>query len=168
MVQHAADTVDHAVRNAKALLAVGADDGSASVDQPAAELVEAAHSEPVELWQGEAGVREDRLRASHAVDRAREWAEQLERERTALQQTAIGDAYRLLAKAAAREEEEAAAEASGGSPAIDAGDLLLMPGDLFDLDGDQVSAAEPWPFDYDGAARVSGVDVDLGPYEAAP
>ena len=56
----------------------------------------------------------------------------------------------------------------GGSPAIDAGDLLLMPGDLFDLDGDQVSAAEPWPFDYDGAARVSGVDVDLGPYEAAP
>ena len=54
------------------------------------------------------------------------------------------------------------------SPAVDAGDQTLMPADLLDLDGDLVSDMELWPFDFDGAARVSGTEVDLGPYEASP
>jgi hypothetical protein len=54
------------------------------------------------------------------------------------------------------------------SPAIDAGDQSLLPADLFDLDDDQLSSEEAWPFDYEGADRVSGVEVDLGPYEVTP
>ena len=54
------------------------------------------------------------------------------------------------------------------SPAIDAGDQTLMPADLLDLDDDLVSDMEPWPFDFEGAARISGAEVDMGPYEATP
>ena len=53
------------------------------------------------------------------------------------------------------------------SPLIDAGDTTLMPDDLFDLNNDQMSSGQAWPYDFDGAARVSGAEVDLGPYESA-
>lgn len=55
-----------------------------------------------------------------------------------------------------------------GSPAIDAGDNLAVPPDLFDLD-DDLDTAEPLPIDLDGNPRFQGVGaepiVDLGAYE---
>jgi hypothetical protein len=40
-----------------------------------------------------------------------------------------------------------------------------MPEDLLDIDGDLMTTGDQWPYDYTGAARVTGVDVDIGPYE---
>ncbi len=50
------------------------------------------------------------------------------------------------------------------SPAINAGDLLALPPDVPDLDGDG-DTKESAPLDLDGHARVLCGEVDMGPYE---
>ena len=51
-----------------------------------------------------------------------------------------------------------------GSPAVDAGDVGLVPDDVFDLDGDGITD-EPLPVDLDGEPRVQDAGVELGAYE---
>jgi hypothetical protein len=51
-----------------------------------------------------------------------------------------------------------------GSPALDAGDQLLLPPDFADLDADG-NTKEPLPLDRDGGPRVLNLDVDMGAYE---
>ena len=53
------------------------------------------------------------------------------------------------------------------SPAIDAGQLALLPADLADLDADG-DIAEPLPFDLAGNPRLRGPAPDLGAYEMPP
>ena len=50
------------------------------------------------------------------------------------------------------------------SPAIDAGDIALLPADGSDLDADG-DTDEPIPFDLGGNTRVGGTAVDMGAYE---
>ncbi len=50
------------------------------------------------------------------------------------------------------------------SPAIDAGDSGLLTPDFTDLDQDG-NTTEPVPIDIDGAARISGLTIDIGAYE---
>jgi hypothetical protein len=52
----------------------------------------------------------------------------------------------------------------GTSPAVNVGDLALLPIDAQDLDGDS-NTAEAIPFDRDGSARVARGGLDLGAYE---
>ncbi len=51
------------------------------------------------------------------------------------------------------------------SPAVDAGDLLVLPPDTYDLDGDG-NQTESLPIDLDGKTRVVLGRVDAGAYEA--
>ena len=52
------------------------------------------------------------------------------------------------------------------SPAIDAGDQMLLPADVTDLDGD-LNTSETIEYDLAMKDRVEGVNVDMGAYEAA-
>jgi CSLREA domain-containing protein len=53
-----------------------------------------------------------------------------------------------------------------GSPALDAGDNTLLPGDTLDLDGDG-NTIEPVPYDQRGFARIVNTTVDIGAYETS-
>ncbi|TRU68373.1 MAG: cadherin [Microcystis viridis Mv_BB_P_19951000_S69] len=53
-----------------------------------------------------------------------------------------------------------------GSPALDAGDVNLLPADSRDLDGDG-NTSEKIPLDLSNNPRVAGANVDLGAYEGA-
>ncbi|NCS47860.1 MAG: cadherin [Microcystis aeruginosa BK11-02] len=53
-----------------------------------------------------------------------------------------------------------------GSPALNAGDVNLLPADSRDLDGDG-NTSEKIPLDLAGNTRVVGANVDLGAYEGA-
>jgi hypothetical protein len=50
------------------------------------------------------------------------------------------------------------------SPAVDAGDIALLPADEFDLD-DDADTTELLPVDLDGIRRVRGDQVDMGSFE---
>jgi len=52
-----------------------------------------------------------------------------------------------------------------GSPAIDAGRTAWLPPDTFDLN-ENGDITEQLPVDYEGAPRVQGLTVDIGPYES--
>lgn len=52
-----------------------------------------------------------------------------------------------------------------GSSARDLGNLVIVPADVFDLDGDG-DVAEAVPLDLDGGSRVLEVSSDAGPYES--
>jgi hypothetical protein len=53
-----------------------------------------------------------------------------------------------------------------GSPCINTGDMVALPADITDLDGDG-NVTEIIPWDSDGRPRVQGTHVDMGAYEGA-